>query len=236
LKAGVALFAVVSVALFAALFSLPKRTERAVLTVRKVLAFLVRAAHVPLAHRHLLDAVLKKEIRHFLLDLRVGLLGAGLPLSAPKGQEDDSTDDYATYGRIRGYIRQSQDEAGPKSDVPILSWLPPKDQGYCHPSNDLDSGQTDSEAQGPMTGPEEAKARQCPSNQSDHWSPETNLVRYQGCSPNLPNLFGPACFLQHLHLDCSDKLLIQLDSHLCQSLNDALERCVHQRRIGKRVV
>src|SRR5205807_2444514 len=51
---------------------LPERTERAVLTVRKVLALLVRAAHVPLGHRHLLDAVLKKEVLQLQLHFGVG--------------------------------------------------------------------------------------------------------------------------------------------------------------------
>src|SRR5262249_17044894 len=50
----------------------PERTEGAVLPVGKVFALLVRAAHVALRHRHLLDAVLEEEVLQFLLHLRVG--------------------------------------------------------------------------------------------------------------------------------------------------------------------
>src|SRR5262249_8251623 len=55
----------------ASLFSLPKRTKRAVLAVWKIKAFFARTAHVALAYRHGLDAVLKEKVLHFLLDLRV---------------------------------------------------------------------------------------------------------------------------------------------------------------------
>src|SRR5258708_26479716 len=62
-----------------ALLALPKRTERAVLAVREVLALLVRAAHVALAQRHGLDAVPEEEILHLLLYLRIGRNVRGHP-------------------------------------------------------------------------------------------------------------------------------------------------------------
>src|SRR5262245_35590484 len=56
----------------AALLALPERAEGAVLAQREVLALLVRAAHVALAHRRPLDAVLEEEVLQPLLHLRVG--------------------------------------------------------------------------------------------------------------------------------------------------------------------
>src|SRR5579864_5531656 len=56
----------------APLLPFPKRTIRAVLAVGKVLALLVRAAHISVTHRHGFDTVLEEEILHFLLDFRVG--------------------------------------------------------------------------------------------------------------------------------------------------------------------
>src|SRR5262245_54533026 len=55
----------------AALLALPEGAERAVLAHGKVLPLLVRAAHVALAHRHLLDAVLEEEVLQLLLHFRV---------------------------------------------------------------------------------------------------------------------------------------------------------------------
>src|SRR5262249_60757877 len=51
--------------------ALPERAERAVLAVREVLSLLMRAAHVALAHRHGIDAVLEEEVLHLLLDFRI---------------------------------------------------------------------------------------------------------------------------------------------------------------------
>jgi hypothetical protein len=62
---------------------LPEPTERAALSVWKVFAFLLRAAHIPLAHRHLLDAVLAEEILQLLLFLRVGRDKVALCYSSP---------------------------------------------------------------------------------------------------------------------------------------------------------
>src|SRR6516162_178363 len=64
-------FAIVSILPVAALLPLPERAKRAVLAFREVLALLVRAAHVALAHRHLLDAVMEEELLYLLLHLRV---------------------------------------------------------------------------------------------------------------------------------------------------------------------
>jgi hypothetical protein len=63
-----AMFPLRSIFSIAPLFPLPKRTKRAVLAVRKVLALLVRATHVSIAHRHGFDAVLEEEILHGLSD------------------------------------------------------------------------------------------------------------------------------------------------------------------------
>src|SRR5262249_11591042 len=46
----------------------PERAEGAVLALREVLPFLVRAAHAALAHRHGLDAVLDEEALHLRRD------------------------------------------------------------------------------------------------------------------------------------------------------------------------
>src|SRR5260370_23563652 len=62
-----------------AMLPFPEWAERAVLAVRKVLTFLVRAAHVALAHRHGLDAVPDEEILHLLLDLRIARNVRGHP-------------------------------------------------------------------------------------------------------------------------------------------------------------
>lgn len=43
------------------LLPLPKRTERTVFAMRKVLALFMRAAHVSVAHRHGFDTVLEEE-------------------------------------------------------------------------------------------------------------------------------------------------------------------------------
>src|SRR4051794_23068565 len=61
----------VSVLPIAALLPPPERAEGTVLAVREVLPFFVRAAHVALAHRHGLDAVLLEERLNLLLDFRV---------------------------------------------------------------------------------------------------------------------------------------------------------------------
>src|SRR5262249_52004412 len=45
--------------------------QRTVLAKRKILPFLMRAAHIALAHRHLLDAVMEEELLYLLLHLRV---------------------------------------------------------------------------------------------------------------------------------------------------------------------
>src|SRR5215471_8657323 len=59
------LLALFSIPRSAPLLPFPERTERAVLTVRKVLALLVRAAHVALAHCHGVDTVLEEKVLHF---------------------------------------------------------------------------------------------------------------------------------------------------------------------------
>src|SRR6266436_9212121 len=61
------------------LLSLPEWTKRAILAAWEVQPLFVRAAHVAFAHRHGCDAVLVKEIFHFLLDLRVGRKVRGDP-------------------------------------------------------------------------------------------------------------------------------------------------------------
>src|SRR5436190_1367833 len=61
------------------LLSLPEWTKRAILAAWEVQPFFMRAAHVAITHRHGLDAVLVKEIFHFLLDLRVGRNARGDP-------------------------------------------------------------------------------------------------------------------------------------------------------------
>src|SRR5436190_399609 len=65
-------FAIGSFLLVASLFAFPEWTEGTVLAVREVFPFLVRAAHVSLAHRHGLDAVLEEKILQLLLHFRVG--------------------------------------------------------------------------------------------------------------------------------------------------------------------
>src|SRR5437763_14380889 len=68
-----------SVLSITSLLSLPKRTKRTVLAQRKVLPLFVRAAHVPVTHRHRLNAVLLEEVLHFLLDLRIRRNSGGDP-------------------------------------------------------------------------------------------------------------------------------------------------------------
>src|SRR5262245_31584520 len=72
-------FAIGSILSITPLLPLPERAERAVLAVREVLALLVRAAHVALGHRHLLDPVLEEEVLQLLLHLRVGRHVRGHP-------------------------------------------------------------------------------------------------------------------------------------------------------------
>src|SRR5437899_731139 len=65
----------------AALLALPEGAERAVLAYGEVLALLVRATHVALAHDDRPDAVLLEELLKFLLYLGVrGHVGPDPPL------------------------------------------------------------------------------------------------------------------------------------------------------------
>src|SRR5262245_59392782 len=72
-------FAIGSILSITPLLPLPERAEGAVLAVREVLALLMRAAHVALGHRHLLDAVLEEKVLQLLLHLGVGHHVCGHP-------------------------------------------------------------------------------------------------------------------------------------------------------------
>src|SRR5260370_3491105 len=66
-----------SILSIASLFPLPEWTKRAVLSLGKVRALLVRTAHVAVAHRHGLDTVLEEEVLQLLLHFRAENNGRG---------------------------------------------------------------------------------------------------------------------------------------------------------------
>src|ERR1700730_13291012 len=102
------MFLLRSIPPIAPLLSFPKRTKRAVLTVGKVLALLVRTTHVSVTHRHGFDTVLEKQILNFLLDLRVGSnIRGNPPLNDCLGtvMEDDTSGDLGRFfvvGAVQG--------------------------------------------------------------------------------------------------------------------------------------